>query len=219
MITCSLFKTGFNQPVSIIGFSPAFKFTVHRLTPVLGKDCKWLVVYDNVTSADLLMPYWPRASHGKAIITTRNHSLAFEPAGAGLEIQSWDAETGSKFLLFLLKTEIGKDLEAETGSALSLSEKLSGHALALSHMAGLIHRRSWSVSEFMAVYLKNPRRVHNQGLQELWDFSFQSLEKQSFLFLGIMSYLMPDSIPQLLFDLDDESDLPDDLEFFADDFR
>ena len=165
------------------------------------------------------MPYWPRASHGKAIITTRNHSLAFEPAGVGLEIQSWDAETGSKFLLFLLKSEIGKDLEAEAGSALSLSEKLSGHALALSHMAGLIHRRSWSVSEFMKVYLKNPRRAHSQGLQELWDFSFQSLENQSFLFLGIMSYLMPDSIPQLLFDLDDESDLPEELDFFADDFR
>jgi hypothetical protein len=136
------------------------------------------VVYDNVESADLLMPYWPEASHGKAIITTRNSSLAYDLATSGLEITSWDTKTGSEFLLFLLKRNIGCDIQAEGDSASELSKKLSGHALGISHMAGLIHRRSWSVTEFMRIYLKNPRRAHESELQAVWDFSFATLEKK-----------------------------------------
>ncbi|TEY42388.1 hypothetical protein BOTCAL_0391g00040 [Botryotinia calthae] len=65
-------------------------------------DCEWLIVYDNVESADLLMPYWPEASHGKAIITTRNHSLAYEPATSGLEITS--RERGPSLLTSVCST-------------------------------------------------------------------------------------------------------------------
>lgn len=177
------------------------------------------MVYDNVESADLLMPYWPEASHGKAIITTRNHSLAYEPATSGLEITSWDAKMGSEFLLFLLKRNIGSDIQVEGDSAIELSQKLSGHALAISHMAGLIHRRSWSIAEFMQIYLKNPKRAHQSELQAVWDLSFATLGKDSRVFLGIASFLVSEKIPQLLFDLAEDSDLPEDLEFCTDEFR
>ncbi|OJJ42592.1 hypothetical protein ASPZODRAFT_125317 [Penicilliopsis zonata CBS 506.65] len=181
-------------------------------------DCRWLVVYDNVESTDLLMPYWPEASHGKAIITTRNHSLAYEPATSGLEITSWDAQTGSQFLLFLLKHNIGSDIQAEGDSAIELSQRLSGHALAISHMAGLIHRRSWSITEFMRIYSKNPRRVHQSELQAVWDLSFSALGQDSQAFLGIASFLVSENIPQLLFDFED-SNHPEGLEFCTDEFR
>ena len=92
-------------------------------------DCKWLVVYDNVEDNKLLVTYWPEASHGKAIITTRNHNLVYEFATSGLEITSWDAKIGSDFLFFLLKDNIGRDVQAEGVSAAELAEKLSGHAL------------------------------------------------------------------------------------------
>lgn len=186
---------------------------------ITSTDCRWLVVYDNVESADLLMPYWPEASHGKAIITTRNHSLAYEPATSGLEITSWDAKTGSEFLLFLLKHNIGSDIQAEGDSAIELSQKLSGHALAISHMAGLIHRRSWSIAEFMRMYSKNPKRVHQSELQAVWDLSFATLGQDSRAFLGVASFLVSEGIPQLLFDVEEGSDLPEDLAFCTDEFR
>ncbi|KAH8665407.1 P-loop containing nucleoside triphosphate hydrolase protein [Ilyonectria robusta] len=132
-------------------------------------DCKWLVVYDNVESADTLAPYWPRATNqGRAIITTRNHSLAFDPAQSGLEITSWDADTGAEFLLFLLKNSIGRDLNSESISARTLSEQLSGHALALSQMAGLIHDGELSIKEFTTMFIKNSQSAHTvDGLSEL----------------------------------------------------
>jgi len=42
--------------------------------------------------------------------------------------------------------------EEEATSAEQLSQKLSGHALAISAMAGLIHRRALSITEFMNFY-------------------------------------------------------------------
>ncbi|KAH0553214.1 hypothetical protein GP486_006614, partial [Trichoglossum hirsutum] len=183
------------------------------------KDRRWLVVYDNVESAATLMPYWPESSQGRAIITTRNHSLAFEPASFGVEVTSWDAQTGSQFLLFLLKKSIGRDLEAEDSSALALSERLSGHALAISHMAGLIYDGEFSIQEFMTMYLKNPRRAHAANeFTALWDFSFKSLDKNSLFLLGVLSYLMPDTIPQELFEAGANQEFSEDLDFCSDDF-
>lgn len=35
-------------------------------------DCRWLIVYDNAEFADLIRDFWPLASRGQALITTRN---------------------------------------------------------------------------------------------------------------------------------------------------
>ncbi|KAM5347078.1 hypothetical protein ACJ41O_010083 [Fusarium nematophilum] len=121
-------------------------------------ECKWMIIYDNAETAELLRDYWPLSgSSGRVLITTRNHALGFDPADAGLEILPWDTDTGTKFLLHLLTGHISAELLAnETQSAYSLSERLSGHALALSNMCGLIHRRlclSTNTEELLALAL------------------------------------------------------------------
>lgn len=180
--------------------------------------CKWLIVYDNVESWETIMPYWPESSQGKAIITTRNHCLAFEPASSGLQVTSWDVQKGSEYLLFLLK-KIGAELESENISALALSERLSGHALALSHMAGLISRGKNSIEHFTAMYLKNPHHAHaTTELSNIWDFSFRSLDAQSRSLMGVISFLMPDTIPYQMFETNDKESLPKDLQFCSDDY-
>jgi hypothetical protein len=66
--------------------------------------------------------------------------------------------TGPKFLLNLLKKDLGAEITAdESQSAMELSD---GHALAISQMAGLIHRRSWSIKEFLAT----PYSVFTTGI-------------------------------------------------------
>lgn len=177
------------------------------------------MVYDNVEDGKVLMPYWPEASHGKAIITTRNHSLAYKFATSGLEIASWDPKTGSEFLLFLLKDNVGRDIQAESVSAVELAEKLSGHALGISHMAGLIQRRSWSITEFMRIYLKDPSRLHKTELQAVWDVSFDTLAKDGRIFLGIASFLVSDNMAQELFEITQDDNLPGILDFCTNDLR
>lgn len=86
---------------------------------------------------DLLLSHWRSATRGKVLITTRKSSFTFHLASGGLKITTWNADTGSKFFLHL---EIGEQLTTEESSSASvLSKKLSGHALAISQMAGLIH--------------------------------------------------------------------------------
>ncbi|KAF2967528.1 hypothetical protein GQX73_g6031 [Xylaria multiplex] len=182
-------------------------------------DSKWLIVYDNVNDANTLMPFWPSSSQGRVIITTRNRSLAFDPVSDGLEILPWDAQTGCDFLFFLLKNNIGRDLESETTSALALSKRLSGHALGLFHMAALIHDGEFSIQRFMTMYLKNPRRAHGDDtLSALWDYSFKSLEEDSLNLIGVLSYLEPDCITQDIFEGADGREFPDELEFCSDEF-
>ncbi|KAJ2979535.1 hypothetical protein NUW58_g7177 [Xylaria curta] len=182
-------------------------------------ESKWLIVYDNVSDAATLMPYWPCSSHGRVIITTRNRSLAFEPAAEDLEILTWDARTGSDYLFFLLKKNIGRDLDAETASALALSQKLSGHALGLFHMAAIIHDGEFSIQRFMTMYAKNPYRAHGTDtLSALWDYSFRSLGKDSMNLIGVLSYLAPDGIPPDIFDTGSDRNFPVDLEFCSDEF-
>jgi hypothetical protein len=151
--------------------------------------------------------------------------MAYELGTAGIEITSWDTQTGSLFLLFLLKQNIGKDIEAETLSATELSKTLSGHALGISHIAGLIQRTSFSVTDFMRMYLKNPSHIHQpkindqSQLQALWDYSFETLDEDRRTLLGIASFLVSENISQSFFKTDEGDELAEELEFCTDKFR
>ncbi|KAK1531177.1 hypothetical protein CPAR01_10826 [Colletotrichum paranaense] len=201
---------------------PGAQRTLHEENRLIVKDwlqqteCKWLIVYDNVESFDLLRANWPLpGSQGLALITTRNHSLAFDPASGGLEVPSWNTENGTKFLLHLLSGHISADLLAnEAKSAYSLSERLSGHALAISNMSGLIQRRSWSISQLLDNYGSNLN--FKDGLEAVWKVSFQNLKPDSAALLAAFSYCAPDSIPHSLFELKEAEDLPDSLLWFLD---
>ncbi|KAI3544432.1 hypothetical protein CSPX01_05557 [Colletotrichum filicis] len=201
---------------------PGAQRTLHEENRLIVKDwlqqteCKWLIVYDNVESFDLLRANWPLpGSQGLALITTRNHSLAFDPASGGLEVPSWNTENGTKFLLHLLSGHISADLLAnEAKSAYSLSERLSGHALAISNMIGLIQRRSWSISQLLDNYGSNLN--FKDGLEAVWKVSFQNLKPDSAALLAAFSYCAPDSIPHSLFELKEAEDLPDSLLWFLD---
>ncbi|KAK0110116.1 hypothetical protein ONS95_002771 [Cadophora gregata] len=185
-------------------------------------QCRWLLIYDNAEDMDLIRDYWPSASSGQALITTRNRSFGFEIADGDLEILTWDPETGSRFLLHLLSTDISEELQEEDViAAHELSQKLSGHALAICHMAGLIHRQAWSVAEFMKMYDQHPSKMHgvsgNNSINALWNFAFKSLDKGSKAVLGVLCFVAPDDIPQSLFELEDATGFPESLRFCSDD--
>lgn len=189
-------------------------WTIEMLTNILI-ECKWMIIYDNAETIELLRDYWPLyGSNGRVLVTTRNQSLGFDPADAGIEILPWDTETGSKFLLHLLTGHISADLlTKEAQSAYDLSERLSGHALALSNMCGLIHRRSWSISELVEVYDKS--KDFNHGLETVWKLSFESLRPDCAALLSVFTFCAPDSIPQSLFEFNDQTEnFTDDMLWF-----
>ena len=179
-----------------------------------------MIIYDNAEAIGLLRDYWPLSgSNGRVLITTRNHSLGFDPADAALEILPWDTDTGSKFLLHILAGNIrGELLASETESAYSLSERLSGHALALFNMCGLIHRRSWSIAELVEVYDRS--KDFKDGLETVWQLSFTNLQPDCAALLSAFAFCAPDAIPQSLFEFDEETEhLTDDMRWYLDSSR
>lgn len=188
-------------------------------------ECKWLLIYDNAEDPDLLLEYWPPvASQGKAVITSRNHFLAFSPAETGIEVHPFDPDAGSKFVLQLLQRNIAEEVvSGEIQSAKQLSEKLDGHALAISQMTALIHRKLWSIDTFLAIYEKNTQKIHHfpgyTSLDAVWQVSFEQLDLFNSAILGVLAYIMPDSIPFELFKPHDYGTLPKNLTFCADEWR
>ena len=168
----------------------------------LVAECRWLIVYDNAEDPQILQEFWPLAGRGQALVTTRNSRVASEFADTGMEIANWDNEKGLKFLFHLLQTDSARNLEdSEMTSAHELADKLSNHALAISAMAGVIHRQAWSITEFVEFYNRHQSQVllRTPAIKALWDISFKSLDAQSHAILAVMSFIEPDSIPQALF--------------------
>lgn len=103
--------------------------------------------------------------------------------------------------------------EQEKHAAEKLARQLSGHALAIRQMAALITSREISIQGFLQMYESRQGQIHRKHnktregdyelfLDTVWLLSFQRAEESStaFVMLGILAFLMPDAIPQELFD-------------------
>lgn len=177
-------------------------------------EAKWLIVYDNVDSFGVLSAHWPSpAASGHALITTRNTDLAYEPAETGIEVEPWDTHTGSQFLLHLLSGHISADILAnQSQSALELSERLSGHALAL---ASVIHHRRWTIGQLVKIYDRAPEFGQN-GIGPVWQLAFQNPSPHGSSLLSVISFCSADRIPESLLQPKDPKSLAEELPWCTD---
>jgi hypothetical protein len=187
------------------------------------------LILDNVEDHSIFDECWPVAQHGAILITTRHPSLATQPVENGLEIPTFGTQEGADFLEHLLANRTVS--EADHQASLQVSSKLDGHALAINQMAALMNARRISSTNFLNLYEKNPQRIHRErktgwkyigyqhALDTVWKISFASLGGDASLCLGILSWLVPDSIPYALFEHSETVNLPETLSFCQDDFR
>ena len=152
--------------------------------------------------------------------------MASQPIERGLEVKEFSEDEGSQLLLQLLgRHEVTK---SEKEAAFEVSTVLKGYALAISQMAAYIKARSISITNFLILYKKYPKRLHrerrpgwkylgyNHALDTVWDISFEALGKESMSCLIIMSFLASDSIPEQLFKITDPAKLPEMVSFCND---
>lgn len=82
-------------------------------------------------------------------------------------------------------------------------------------MCGLIHRRSWSIAELVEAYDRS--KDFNDGLETVWKLSFQSLRHECSALLSVLTFCAPDSIPQSLFEFNEDTEnLTDDMLWYLD---
>src|SRR5690242_21078717 len=116
-----------------------------KFTILLGS--RWLLIYDNVESKDIINKYWPATTKGRVIITSRKQAFAIQPARGGLELSPFSLALGAKYIL----DNAGADpnSEADKKSSEELCKTLNGHPLALTQLSALAKRRTWELKRLL----------------------------------------------------------------------
>ena len=197
---------------------------------ILYIDARWLLIYDNVETPLIFTTYWPVSDHGRILITTLKLGLTTQPIARRIELQEFNIETGRKFLIHNLPERDITESSPEYEKALEISTRLSGHALAISQMAALILVKRLSLEKFLTMYDKHSKRLHRErkngwtypgyehAIDTVWELSFNTLEEDARKCLGILSFLMPDSIPQEIFEASEKTIEQFSLDFCEDEY-
>ena len=175
---------------------------------------KWLIIFDNVDSPDVLNDYWPQSETGSGsiLITARDPAAMSHhyPQGKLVILEPFKSEETTEFLLRITGRETD---EAARKSCERFSAKVGGYPLAITQVAGILNSRNLSADEFAGALnddLKRqvPRRTQSglegEGIQQghmldkLWEL--ENLSQGSILLLDVVALLDPDGIPEYIFE-------------------
>ncbi|KAJ5624187.1 hypothetical protein N7510_000496 [Penicillium lagena] len=136
----------------------------------------WLLIFDSYEDSDqfLIDDYYPLASHGAIVVTTRRPDLV---AGSTIDIKPLQ---NIKDSLAILQTRSKRENR--------LAKRLAGLPLALATAGTYLHRSTFTFERYLQEYEKrwnvDPRRTRKlQEYQErtlytTWDLSYSRLEKE-----------------------------------------
>ncbi|KAF2191377.1 TPR-like protein [Zopfia rhizophila CBS 207.26] len=200
------------------------RFLVHQFLENTGS--KWLIIFDNVESIELVRDCCPTSPNGSILLTSIRKLIS--PGIQNIEVPKFSKEDGAKFLLDQLNQEMPP--KEELIAAEELSSLLGGLALGLTIMAMTIRDREMNVRSFLPFYKENWIRLHGvdgemlkpyymRGLRTAWDMSFTALESKSSdaaVLFGVLCLMAPDDIPSALFHPLKRESLPSRLSFCTD---
>lgn len=174
------------------------------------EKARWLIIFDNVNDPDILNDFWPLDYSGSgAVLITSRDPLAktyIYSENSGVSLPPFTTDEASKFLLKLTRRE-GEVEERQSGFA--VAERLGGHPLAITQMAGVIDRRELSFEEFLRIFEEEEirkilfetqignskaRAGYQHTLDTVW--ALEKLSKGSATLLDVLSLLDPDKIPE-----------------------
>ncbi|HEY7418432.1 MAG TPA: FxSxx-COOH system tetratricopeptide repeat protein, partial [Ktedonobacteraceae bacterium] len=193
----------------------------------LGRQQRWLLLFDNVEDLSLLQEYIPEGNQGHILLTTRQQAVSGEIRR--ISIDEMDPETGGYFLLKRAK-KIEADAALDTVPAEEmlqakvLSAMLGGLPLALDQAGGFIERTRCSLSRYMQLYEKEHARLlaehgfpgdttkYAETVATTWSLSFERVAQAEEVgpaaadLLRMCAFLAADSIPLRLFEAVAEAD-------------
>ncbi|KAF2106872.1 hypothetical protein BDV96DRAFT_654203 [Lophiotrema nucula] len=145
----------------------------------------WLIVFDNVDKAEVLCDYWPEASSGAILITSKSVTTAAELNTDDLELRSLTGNDGRDMVL-ALPGKLDSNVE-EVIAGEELSNLVGGLPLAIDLMATHIRKRRVPIQQFIPLYKSDHRQMHKglvrggasiyypRSIDTAWQLSFQTL--------------------------------------------
>ena len=171
-----------------------------------------MIVYDNADTVNFLDEFWPSSAPGRILLTSRNPAAARGRVQRGYELPVMSPDDASYLLLDQLshdQRQISSD--ADSDIARVVATKLGYLPLAIVQVAAFILETGCELSDTLR-FLED-RKVQTEllacdGLGDsdfygaptaaAWDLSISALNDDSRDLLALLSFLDPDSIPEVL---------------------
>jgi hypothetical protein len=174
--------------------------------PSVEEYAKWLLIFDNADHPEFLVEYWPVGGGGSVLVTSRNpltKSHIYIRDGFHLEgLKCIDAAA-------LLRTLTDNDKTSDIAASETLAQRLGGHPLTLTQVAGIINQRDLTIQEFLDLHQWvqiSTASSHGDGamdeyrrmLLNVW--AFEDLEPATLSLLNLLAQMDPDGISESIFE-------------------
>ena len=177
----------------------------------LSENSNWLIIFDNLDSADVIKPYLPQKYTGRIIITSRSSNINF---GTSLDLGVFDAEESLLFLKRRFSDD--DDLKMEQYKfedfdeyAPKLVERLGYLPLALEQAAAYIVNMRYKISDYLdllgessvdAFADEDAKALYYESVvNATWEISFEALSTSAQYIMNLCAYMAPDRIPVAFF--------------------
>ncbi|QRV99989.1 nephrocystin-3 protein [Ceratobasidium sp. AG-Ba] len=170
----------------------------------------WLLIFNNADfGSRILEKFLPRSSHGKVIVTTRNHGMVALAHGAEADY-SVSGMSSDDALKLLLEASQAKGDSTEAGPA--LVEELGYFALSINQAAAYIRVNECTIQQFRQMNEASRgsllEKYHivssNIGLREqtahtIWSMCYEQLTPVASKLLKIMAFMHHSNISEEIF--------------------
>lgn len=174
-----------------------------------GAHDGWLLIFDNVESAEHVRRFVLDANEGHVLITSRESVFQELGIARALEVRDLAADEAVQFLLKRTGRE-STDNAGEAASAAELAGELGNLPLALEQAAAYITETAATFAEYLSAFRKRRIRLLDRARAALshdsvavtWGANFEAIESSSPAaanVLRVSSLLAPDAIPFELF--------------------
>jgi len=169
-----------------------------------SKNCTWLLVFDNADKTEVLNGFWPDATSGSVLVTSRDPLAKYQThlADQGSDISPFSLSDAKKWIAQLAPGYIKANQEEYVEQ---IATRLGGLPLLITEMSGLMSRLRISFKEFLQL-------CDEKGIEDMdWSASttlqsaqvfrisaklgLDGLEPRDLGLLQMLSLLDPDGIP------------------------
>jgi len=179
----------------------------------LANNSNWLLIFDNIETADVIKPYLPSKINGRIILTSRNIHIDF---GIPLKLEVFNSEESVLFLKRRFSVDNDEELKMANYKfddfneyAPKLAERLGFLPLALEQAAAYIKNMQYKISDYLkllgessvtAFKDEDAKALYYESIiTDTWKVSFSALSISAKQLFNLCAYMAPDRIPVSFF--------------------
>ncbi|KAI1385930.1 uncharacterized protein F4822DRAFT_445757 [Hypoxylon trugodes] len=167
-----------------------------RHTPV-----EWLLVFDAADNASMIAPFWPAASHGCILVTSRGLQAKCEDLiSRWIQLEPFSPIEGDSFLISILGHSGLSDGE-ERNNISEVAKIFDGLPLGLKVVGSFMKSKRITAKKFLTLYAGRLTELERSSpLESIWDISLESISSEAAACLDVLVLFDGDAIPvEILF--------------------